>query len=210
MALKASKVSEEGLRFFSAQSKKSSSDNLPSFAPDFEVGNIHECAYAGGSREFQKLPASLRPTRPASHRVARAPLILPVVRDGASLRPRPRHFEGSRERPGRTTPQRAAREVLCRHGLCEQRALRQTEAQLTRGEKVGPALHLIGDGACAHGIGEIDDSPAGCPFAAIARATGDELSSDLELDEGKIAKPRKRRPFRSEIAERDGDRAVPK
>jgi hypothetical protein len=32
MALKASKVNAEGLRFFSAQSKKSFSDNLPSFA----------------------------------------------------------------------------------------------------------------------------------------------------------------------------------
>src|SRR5262249_2284219 len=116
----------------------------------------------------------------------------------------------SRDRPWGTASQHAAREVLCGHGLCEQRALRQTKAQLTRGEKVGPVLDRIGDGACAHGIGEIDDSPAGCPFAAIARATGDELSSDLELDEGKIAKPRKRRPFRSEIADRDGDRAVPK
>jgi len=32
LALKASKVNAEGLRFFSAQSKKSFSDNLPSFA----------------------------------------------------------------------------------------------------------------------------------------------------------------------------------
>src|SRR5262249_16575097 len=101
-------------------------------------------------------------------------------------------------------------EVLGGHGLCEQYALRQTKAQLTRGEKVGPVLHPIGDGACAHGIGEIDDPPAYRLFAAIARATGDELSSDLELDKGKIANPRKRRPFGSEIADRDGDRAVPK
>src|SRR6266446_949076 len=114
-----------------------------------------------------------------------------------------------REWPWRTAPQHAPREVLCGHGLCEQGALHQTEAQLTRGKKVGSVLHPIGDGACTHGIGEIDDSPTGRPFAAIARATGDELSSDLELDEGKIVKPRKRRPFGSEIADRDGDRAVP-
>src|SRR5262245_36822214 len=113
------------------------------------------------------------------------------------------------ERPWRTAPQHAPHKVLCGHGLCEQGALRQAEAQLTRGKKVGPVLHPISDRACAHGIGEIDDSPAGRSFAAIARATGDELSSDLELDERKIVKLRERRPFGSEIAERDGDCAVP-
>src|SRR5262249_24727462 len=188
--------------------------------PDFEVETFTSAVFMPEtirslrgriSRLFQKLPASLRPTRPASHRVAKGALhILSLCGTAHPLRTRPRHFDGSLERPGRTAPRHAAREVLCGHGLCEQRALRQTKAQLTRGEKVGPVLDRIGDGACAHGIGEIDDSPAGCPFAAIARATGDELSSDLELDEGKIAKPRKRRPFRSEIADRDGDRAVPK
>jgi len=89
-------------------------------------------------------------------------------------------------------------------------ALHQIEAKLTGGEKVGPALHAIGDGACAHGIGEIDDPSAGCLFAAIAVTAGKELSSDLELDEGKIVKSHKRRPFRSETADRDGDGAVPK
>src|SRR5262249_6269577 len=115
----------------------------------------------------------------------------------------------SRERPWPPASQHAPREALCRHGLRKQGALHQIETELTGGAKVGPALHPIGDGACAHGIGEIDDSPAGRPSAAIARATGDELSSDFELDEGKTVKPRKRRPLGSEIAERDGDRAVP-
>src|SRR5262249_59147109 len=78
-----------------------------------------------------------------------------------------------------------------------------------RGKKVGPALHTIRNGTCAQGVGEIDDSPAGRLVAAIARATGDELSGDLEFDEGKTVKPRKRRPFGAEIAERDGDCAVP-
>src|SRR5262245_11903816 len=106
------------------------------------------------------------------------------------------------ERPWRTAPQHAPHKVLCGHGLCEQGALRQAEAQLTRGKKVGPVLHPIGHGACAHRIGEIDDSPAGRLFAAIVRTAGDELSSDLEFGEGKTVKPRKRRPLGSEISVR--------
>jgi len=66
-------------------------------------------------------------------------------------------------------------EVLCRHGLRKQGALHQIEAELTGGEKVGPALHAIGDGACAHGIGEIDELSAGPLFAAIAVTAGEEL-----------------------------------
>jgi hypothetical protein len=66
--------------------------------------------------------------------------------------------------------------------------------------KVGSALHAIGNGACAHGIGEIDDPSAGPLFAAIA-----VTASDLELDKGKIVKPHKQRPFGSEIADRDGE-----
>jgi hypothetical protein len=89
-------------------------------------------------------------------------------------------------------------------GFAKQGALRQAEAQLTRGKKVGPVLHPIGHGACAHGIGEIDGSPAGRLFAAIVRTARDELSSDLEFDEGKTVKPRKRRSLGSEIAVRSG------
>src|SRR5262249_9213832 len=116
----------------------------------------------------------------------------------------------SRERPWSPASQHAPREVLRRHGLRKQGALHQIEAKLTGGEKVGPALHAIGDGACSHGISEIDDPPAGPLFAAVAVTSGEELSSDLQLDEGKIVKPPKRRPFRSEITDRDGDRAVSK
>src|SRR5262249_54571925 len=202
MFLKASKVNAEGLRFFSGSIQKIFFGQLTklclplisrweTFTSAVFMPETIRSLRGRISRLFQKLPASLRPTRPASHRVAKGALhILSLCGTAHPLRTRPRHFDGSRERPGRTAPRHAAREVLCSHGLCEQRALRQTKAQLTRGEKVGPVLDRIGDGACAHGIGEIDDSPAGCPFAAIARATGDELSSDLELDEGKIAKPR--------------------
>src|SRR5499427_9805014 len=116
----------------------------------------------------------------------------------------------SRDRPWPPASQHAPREVLRRHGLRKQGALHQIEAKLTGGQKVGPALHAIGDGACAHGIGEIDDPSAGPLFATIAVTTGEELSSDLELDEGKIVKSHKRRPFGSKIADRDSDRAVPK
>src|SRR5262249_44176788 len=116
----------------------------------------------------------------------------------------------SRERPWPPASQHAPREVLRRHGLRKQGALHQIAAELTGGEKVGPALHAIGDGACAHGICEIDDPSAGPLFAAVAVTAGEELSSDLELDEGKIVKSHKRRPFHSEIADRDGDGAVPK
>src|ERR1700741_2439601 len=115
-----------------------------------------------------------------------------------------------RERPWGVASQHAPREVLCRHGLRKQGALHQIEAELTGGEKVGPALHAIGDGACAHGIGKIDEPSAGSLFAAIAVTAGEELSSDPELDEGKVVKPYKRRPFGAEIADRDGERAVPK
>lgn len=107
-------------------------------------------------------------------------------------------------------PEDARCEVLCRHGLRKQGALHQIEAERTGGEKVRPALHAIGDGACAHGIGKIDEPSAGSLFAAIAVTAGEELSSDPELDEGKAVKPYKRRPFGSQIADRDGDRAVPK
>src|SRR5262249_56307408 len=89
-------------------------------------------------------------------------------------------------------------------------ALRQMDDRPTGGVKVGPALNDMGDGACAHGIGESDDPSAGPLFAAIAVTAGEELSSDLELDEGKIVKSHKRRPFRSEVGDRDSDRAVPK
>ena len=80
-----------------------------------------------------------------------------------------------RERPWGTASQHAAREVLCRHGLRKQGALHQIKAKLTGGEKVGPALNAIGDGACAHGIGEIDELSAGPLFAAIAVTAGEEL-----------------------------------
>jgi hypothetical protein len=44
-----------------------------------------------------------------------------------------------RERPWGTASQDAPREVLCRHRLRKQGALHQIEAELTGGEKVGPA-----------------------------------------------------------------------
>jgi hypothetical protein len=116
----------------------------------------------------------------------------------------------SRERPWGTAPQHAPREVLRRHRLRKQGPLHQIEAELTGGEKVGPALYAIGDGACAHGIGKIDEASAGPPFASIAVTAGEELSSDPELDEGKVVKPYKRRSFGSEIADRDRDRVVAK
>src|SRR5262249_58446258 len=110
----------------------------------------------------------------------------------------------SRERPWRIAPQHAPREVLCRHGLCEQGALHQAEAQLTRGEKVGSILHAIGDGARANGIGEIDDSSAGRLLSAVAPAAGGELPGDPELDQGKKGKPPKRRARGAKNADRDG------
>ena len=102
------------------------------------------------------------------------------------------------------------RELLCRHRLREQKALHQIKTHLTHGEKVGSGLHALGYGASAKAIGKVEDLAAYRLFQPVVGAAGDELSIDLDLDEGKVVKPNQRRPFRSEIVNRNGDVAEPK
>ena len=56
--------------------------------------------------------------------------------------------------------QHGACELLCRHRLCEQKALCQIKTHLTHREKVRSGLHALRDGAYAIAIGEIDNPTA--------------------------------------------------
>jgi hypothetical protein len=88
--------------------------------------------------------------------------------------------------------------------------LSQAESHLEDGNKIGPALHALGDAACAHGISQVDDTSAHCLLAAVACAADDELWSDFDLDEGKLVKFREQRPLHSDIVDRKRDGAIPK
>ena len=97
------------------------------------------------------------------------------------------------------------RELPGAHGLGEQKALRQIETHLTHGEKIRPGLNALGDSARPITIGEVKDAAADRLLQPVLRTAGDEFPVDLDLDEGKIAKPGEREPLGSEIVDRNGD-----
>src|SRR5262245_12677938 len=82
-----------------------------------------------------------------------------------------------------------ARELLCSHRLCEQKALHQVEAHFANHQKVGTRLDALRDSARAVALGKVEDLPADRTFQSIIGATRDELAIDLELDEGKVIEP---------------------
>jgi hypothetical protein len=97
------------------------------------------------------------------------------------------------------------RELLGAHGLGEQEALRQIETQLPHGEKICPGLDALGDSARAIAIGEVKDAAADRLLQPVLRAAGDEFPINLDLNEGKVAKPGEREPLGPEIVDRNSD-----
>src|SRR6478672_1023719 len=83
------------------------------------------------------------------------------------------------------------------------------DPDLAQRDEVVPLVHALGDGSSAHGVSEVDDVPAGRELRAIMRAAGDQLASDLQLDERKVVELRERQPFVAHVLDRDGDVAKP-
>jgi hypothetical protein len=92
--------------------------------------------------------------------------------------------------------ERGPREVLRRHGLRQQKALHQIKTYFTHAEKVGSGLDAYGCSASAKAIGKIEDLAAHRLFQAVVSAASDEVSADLDFDEGKVVQPNQRRPIR--------------
>ena len=85
-----------------------------------------------------------------------------------------------------------SRELACWHGFREQRTLGQIEAHLAHSKKICNSFHTFCDCACAITIGELEYSSAYGLFQSVVGATGDELSIDFKLDEGKVVKSHER------------------
>ena len=92
-------------------------------------------------------------------------------------------------RYGHGPSQRRPRKLLCCSRFCEQIALHQIEAHLAHRNKVGPRLDAFRDTARAIAIGQVEDLTAHRAFQSVVGAPFDELSIDLELNEGKAVKP---------------------
>ena len=93
-----------------------------------------------------------------------------------------------------------------RHRLAEQVALDLIEPHVVSGEKIGPGLDALGDGAGAVVPGQFDDAPAYRLLQPVVRAAVDVLLVDLQLDEREAPEFQQRRPFRADIV--DGDRDI--
>jgi len=78
------------------------------------------------------------------------------------------------------------RELLCGHGLGEEKPLHQIKTQLPHGEKIRPRFHALGHRTCAIAVGEVEDAAAGRLFQAIVGAAVDEFPINLDLDEGEL------------------------
>ena len=96
-------------------------------------------------------------------------------------------------------------------GFADGKALHQIKIHLPHGEKIGSRFDALSDSVGAKSIGEVEDLAAHHLPQPVVGAVGDKLSIDLfDLDEGKVMKFERQRPFRSKIVDRDSDVAEPK
>ena len=83
--------------------------------------------------------------------------------------------------PGHGVAQRRTCELLGPHGLCEQKALRQSEAHLAHGKKVGRGLHALGDSTYAVAIRKVENATGYRLLQWFISAASDEFAIKSEI-----------------------------
>src|SRR6202048_177049 len=106
---------------------------------------------------------------------------------------------------GHLATQHRTCKFLCVHGLCEQKALRQIKTHLAHSKKISRGLHPLCHSAYAVAVRKLTNPTAYRLLQWIISTASDELATNFELEEREVWQIHERRPFRSEIVDRDPD-----
>jgi hypothetical protein len=98
---------------------------------------------------------------------------------------------------------RSANEFLESHRLAEQVSLDPVKTHLVCRDEISAGFHSLGNDTGPVLSGQFDDATAHRALEPVIGAAGDELSIDLQFDEGKVFQPHQGGPVRAKIVDRD-------